>query len=199
MGDDLREPAVPPDPPMAPSSARPLLLIDVDGPLNRFAGGHRGAYRAGYRKYRMGQGHHLMLHPGHGRRLAALPFDLVWATTWEHEADQWIAPLLGLPPLPVIEWPDGAPTYGRVHFKTPTVVDFASGRPFAWVDDEVTDEDRRFVAEHHAGPALLHHVDPAVGLADDDFAALAEWAGRLGAPGTGHDDGPRAGGVARGG
>jgi hypothetical protein len=31
-------------------------------------------------------------------------------------------------------------------------------RPFAWVDDEMTDADLDWVLAHHPGRALLHHV-----------------------------------------
>jgi len=31
-------------------------------------------------------------------------YDLIWATTWEHDANKHIAPRLGLPPLPVVEF-----------------------------------------------------------------------------------------------
>lgn len=43
------------------------------------------------------------------------------------------------------------------------------GRPFVWLDDEVTDADRRWVKAHHPGRALLHRIDPYVGLTDADF------------------------------
>jgi hypothetical protein len=33
-----------------------------------------------------------------------------------------------------------------------------------------------FVTAHHSGPALLHHVNPRLGLREGDFAALAEFA-----------------------
>lgn len=45
----------------------------------------------------------------------------------------------------------------------------------AWVDDEVSDLDRAWVAAHHQGPALLHRVDSAIGLPDTDLAALDDW------------------------
>jgi hypothetical protein len=54
-------------------------------------------------------------------------------------------------------------------------VDWADGRPFAWVDDEITDADRDWVSAHHPGPALLHHVTSARGLNDDDLAVLDRW------------------------
>lgn len=54
-------------------------------------------------------------------------------------------------------------------------MDRAAGRPFVWVDDEITATDRAWVKSHHAGRALLHRVDPRHGLTDADFAAVAEW------------------------
>jgi hypothetical protein len=54
-------------------------------------------------------------------------------------------------------------------------VTWAAGRPFAWVDDEITDADRDWVSAHHGGRALFHRVESFQGLADEDFAALDQW------------------------
>ncbi|WP_218134845.1 hypothetical protein [Amycolatopsis xylanica] len=70
--------------------------------------------------------------------------------------------------------------FGRragLHWKTRGLVEWAAGRPFAWVDDELTATDQAWVAEHHAGRALLHRVDHRLGLTDADYTALAEWLG----------------------
>ncbi|WLW58547.1 hypothetical protein [Streptomyces sp. YU58] len=106
--------------------------------------------------------------PAGGARLAALDCGLVWATTWMDDANSCLAPWLGLPPLPVVDW------------------------PFLWVDDEITAVDREWVAAHHPAPALLHRVDHRCGLTAADFAALEEWVrrtrgcgGRAGAAGEG--------------
>ncbi|MFE9094982.1 hypothetical protein [Streptomyces sp. NPDC007264] len=64
--------------------------------------------------------------------------------------------------------------------QTPEIVAGAQGRPFAWVDDQIADADRTWVRDQHGGPAQLHRVDPQTGLAADDFALLARWAGDLG-------------------
>ncbi|MFD9740370.1 hypothetical protein [Umezawaea sp. NPDC059074] len=62
-----------------------------------------------------------------------------------------------------------------LHWKTLALVEWAGGRPFAWVDDESADTDRAWVAAHHPGPALLHRVDPRHGLRDADYATLGAW------------------------
>jgi hypothetical protein len=181
---------------------RPLLLIDVDGPLNPYAAKpHRRP--DGYETHRLltprweaaerarlsawGMPHkrprplRVWLNPGHGPALASLPFDLVWATTWEEEAGTYLAPLLGLPGLPWIAWrtPHPASDTEDLFWKTPEIVAWANGRPFAWLDDHITDTDRTWVTEHHPAPALLHHVNPRLGLLPHDFTALRAWAATI--------------------
>ncbi|WP_406442197.1 hypothetical protein OHB00_39265 [Streptomyces sp. NBC_00631] len=170
---------------------RPLLLLDVDGPLNPFRARflrHRGyvtrrlhpanwsaRQQPGSRALRRGL--RVRLHPGHGARLLALPYELAWATTWTHQANEMIGPVIGLPELPVIEWPEPfAKDPDGLYWKTRTVLTWAAGQPFVWVDDMVTELDVRHVAEHHDGPALLLPVDPRHGLRARDFAALERWA-----------------------
>lgn len=177
--------------------SRPLLYLDVDGPLNPYAakperrpdgyGTHRmkppgwlaqhpGEPRAYVKPLRV------WLNPGHGRRLLDLSdrYDLVWATTWGRDANDFISPVLGLPELPVVDWPtmhDTAPD--GTFWKTRHLVAHASGRPFAWVDDELGERDRSFVRTHHRAAALLHHVDARHGLRDTDFEAIAAFARTL--------------------
>ncbi|MFF4255257.1 hypothetical protein ACFY1L_29020 [Streptomyces sp. NPDC001663] len=180
---------------------RPALLVDVDGPLNPYAAKpHRRPegyethrlltprWEAAERRRLVAWGSpirpvkplRVWLNPDHGSALAALPFDLVWATTWEEEANDFVAPILGLPTLPFIAWPSPrSEPGGGVFWKTPEIVAWADGRAFAWVDDEITDADRAWVQAHHHGPALLHRVDPRTGLSTDDFAVLTEWAASL--------------------
>jgi hypothetical protein len=116
-----------------------------------------------------------------GRRLAALPGDLVWATAWEHGANEMIAPRLGLPQLPVVEWrnpsvaDDVEDEYFNLHWKTRQVVAWAAGRDFAWADDEVTAADREWIAANHPGRALVHHVRALLGLTGVDFDVLGQW------------------------
>ncbi|MGQ4362571.1 hypothetical protein [Streptomyces sp. SAS_272] len=164
--------------------SRPLLYLDVDGPLNPYAA--RPTKRpAGYTTIRASVGRprplRVWLHPEHGAALLRLPYELCWATTWMAEANRWIAPVVGLPELPYVDF--GAALFAHrpdgVHWKTETIVAHAAGRPFAWVDDEQSPADSEYVTVHHPGPALLHHVDPRVGLRDEDFTSLAAFAAGL--------------------
>ncbi|MFD6453970.1 hypothetical protein ACFWF3_24615 [Nocardia sp. NPDC060220] len=174
---------------------RPLLFLDVDGPLNPYAA--QPARRPdGYTTLELPRNDaheddrglsprrrplHVWLNPEHGGILLRLGFELCWATTWMADANRWIAPVLGLPELPFVDFgdvllqerPDG------VHWKTGPLVDYADGRPFAWVDDEQSELDETYVSAHHHGSGLLHHVNPRIGLRDNDFRALADFARSL--------------------
>jgi hypothetical protein len=163
-------------------SRRPLLFLDVDGPLNPYAAKPERRPE-GYTTIRVPSDRgvrrplRVWLNPAHGPALLRLgrDHDLCWATTWMADANRWVAPVLGLPELPFVDFgdallrerPDG------VHRKTAPLVEYADGRPFTWVDDEQGEPDQAYVDAHHPGPALLHHVDPRIGLREDDFRVLA--------------------------
>src|SRR5688500_6559938 len=90
---------------------RPLVFLDVDGPLIPL---RARPIATGYRSGGHGTGLHdeggnpLLdrLDPRDGRRLLALACPLIWATSWMNEANEAVAPRLGLPELPVVAWPD---------------------------------------------------------------------------------------------
>jgi hypothetical protein len=96
------------------------------------------------------------------------------------DANELVSPRLGFPELPVVEFPDDDedPVYG-LHWKTRFLAQWADGRRFVWLDDEIADTDRRWVQTHYPGKALLHRVDPLVGLTDADFALVREWLAAL--------------------
>ena len=165
---------------MSAATERPLLFLDVDGPLIPFGAPHPPPPAA-----TADDGNPLLarLDPALGARLLALDCSLVWATTWREEANEVVAPRLGLPRLPVLDWPEAdEPGPRGLHWKTRPLVEWAGGRPFVWVDDEIGAVDRQWVAAAHPGPALLHRVDPARGLQDSDFRALTDWLAALGRP-----------------
>jgi hypothetical protein len=152
-----------------------LLFLDVDGTLIPFGApeGHR--YPAYETAHVPSNPLVTRIDPALGPRLAALGCQLVWATTWMDDANACVAPWLGLPPLPVVEWPDEDEPPALLHWKTRPLVEWAGERPFVWIDDEITEADRAWVAVHHRGPALLHRVAHEYGLTRADLGALESW------------------------
>ena len=181
-------------------TTRPLLLLDIDGPLNPWEA-NPNRRPEGYTTHRLDpvdqhgekwtswnrKPIRVWLKPAHGPQLLALAsrFDLTWASTWGPEADRLIGPAIGLPELSYVNFwaenknPEKPERVNGVYWKTPLLLTYAAGRPFVWVDDEISDADREYVAQRHIGPALLYHVSPRLGLLEPDFEALANWASKL--------------------
>ncbi|MEU9083289.1 HAD domain-containing protein [Streptomyces sp. NPDC048357] len=167
---------------------KPLLLIDVDGPLNPYAAKaqrrpegyttHR-MRPTGWREGESAKPLRVWLNPAHGEELLALAeaYELVWATTWKDEANDWIGPHLGLPRLPFIDWPS---MHGRAprgtFWKTQYILEYAGERPFAWIDDDIGAMDREYVERLHPAHALLLRIDEQIGLVREDFDTLGTWA-----------------------
>ncbi|MEV6242023.1 HAD domain-containing protein [Lentzea sp. NPDC051838] len=151
--------------------SRPAILVDVDGPLNPFLA--KPTLRPiGYSTHRIrpagfSRPLRVWLDPSHGPWLlslaAATRADLVWATTWEHEANKFIGPLLGLPEL---EWIDfggrGADHHDGLHGKVPAIAEWAGTRPIAWLDDEFQPRDPEWATSRPG--TLLVPVDPREGI-----------------------------------
>jgi len=158
-----------------------LLFLDVDGTLLPFGASRPyPVYDSGFAPPASDAPPLLTrIDPSLGPRLAALRCELVWATTWMDDANECVAPWLGLPQLPLVDWPDpaeeGNGAGGRLHWKTRPLVAWAAGRPFVWVDDEIGDADRDWVSAHHPERALLQRVDHRYGITDADLAEMAAW------------------------
>lgn len=172
---------------MADRAGRPLLFLDVDGTLLPTGGAQKPATLEDWNaKWQNASNPYLArIVPEYGPRLLAMPCDPVWATAWMTDANAVITPVLGLPELPVADlgelpgiddpvWSEHDETAG-LNWKTRGLVELAAGRPFAWVDDEITHVDRAWVSAHHPGRALLHRVDSGCGLTEADLTAVEEW------------------------
>ncbi|MFE2418742.1 HAD domain-containing protein [Streptomyces hokutonensis] len=160
-----------------------LLFLDVDGTLLPFGASRPYPVHESRFASSAPDAPPLLtrIDPSLGPRLAALRCELVWATIWMDDANTCVAPWLGLPQLPLVDWLDPAEDRvgdgkgGWLHWKTRPLVAWAAGRPFVWVDDEIGDADRDWVSAHHHERALLQRVDPRYGITDADLAAMGEW------------------------
>ncbi|HEY2076044.1 MAG TPA: HAD domain-containing protein [Streptosporangiaceae bacterium] len=154
---------------------RPILLVDVDGVLNPW---EAESCPDGFAEYEFFPGERVLLSPAHGDLLNSLAaaYELVWATAWEHRANRFIAPVLALPALPVIEFP----LSGRhlLFRKLPAVAEAVGDRPCAWIDD-VHPPDHYEWAAARGVPTLIVDINPAEGLTSAVAERLAQWAARL--------------------
>lgn len=162
------------------------ILLDVDGPLNPYAAKatrrpegfetHRAFPASGHPP----KGYRLWLNPSHGPALLALGGELIWATAWEDEANEWIGPHIGLPKLPVIDWIDrDIHNVLQLHWKTLRLVEWMNenrpGIPFLWLDDEVGRKDRDWIEENCAPGSGIRIISPQTGITQDHLDEIKEW------------------------
>ncbi|MFC8797610.1 hypothetical protein ACFT2C_07735 [Promicromonospora sp. NPDC057138] len=101
-------------------AARPIFFLDVDGTLLPFGGSGMPTVPDAPEVWMASSNPYLArIDRSLGPLLSGLG-DLVWATAWMDDANEVIAPLLGLPRLPVVDLPDYDGDVGddRLQWKT---------------------------------------------------------------------------------
>jgi hypothetical protein len=150
-------------------------LIDVDGVLNPYPD-----RPAGFEEYVFfaEDDEPVRLAAIHGDWLRELAghFTLVWASSWQSNANVHLCPHFGLPPLPFVVFP---PTPFDASAKVPAIATFVGTRAVAWVDDLVTDDAQQW-ADARDAPTLLVEVDHATGLTRSAVDELLRWRPTLG-------------------
>lgn len=167
------------------NTAKPLLLLDIDGVLNAFPS------HAGFRYTRHTiDGYRIHLHNEVHDMVSALEeaFEIVWFTLWNHRASPAIGPHVGLADAAHLttSWERGweaAAIAGYdddaisqlMYAKTPLLPELmAEGRPWVWIDDAHGRADADYLVAAGLDPQMFRLVgtDPEVGLqwADVDLA-----------------------------
>ncbi len=112
-------------------------------------------------------------------------FELVWATGWQERANDRLALITGIGPLPVIEFDahrkGAAAETTAAHWKLGAVGAFSGNRPLAWIDDSFDQSCFEWAEERErAGfPTLLVPTEPEIGFEEAQAAATADWADSL--------------------
>jgi len=113
-----------------------------------------------------------------GGRLVRLAerFELVWATGWEEKANEYLPYILKLPfkELPALTFA-GRAVFGSAHWKLDAIEKYATGRPAAWIDDNLDGECRAW-AQRRPEPTLLIQTESPVGMLEEHVEELLAWA-----------------------
>jgi HAD domain in Swiss Army Knife RNA repair proteins len=168
---------------------RPLLMVDIDGVISLFGGGHagiaggidQGAPPEGIFHSIDGIPHFLSCSAATHLLSIAEDFDLVWASGWEEKAEEYLPRLLGLPsglPFLRFERSRGAGRSINGHWKLDAIGAYAGTRPLAWIDDAF-DESCHAWADARPEPTLLVQTAPARGLTTTEARQLTDWAQAL--------------------
>lgn len=93
--------------------------------------------------------------------LSALPIERRWLTSWQHEANERLAPLFGWSTMPVLEYRPGS-----LWWKFDALMQHHErGVPFVWIDDELDERRRDLTPMFDAGLASL----------DAPYLCLSPW------------------------
>ena len=104
--------------------------------------------------------------------------EVIWHSTWREAAVSDLAPVLGLPTLPISHAPEWTQRPELIWWKLPAarrVVE--SGRRLVWTDDDIAVVPDQ-VGDLDARPdTLLISPDPHTGLTADQLRAIADFVG----------------------
>jgi hypothetical protein len=152
---------------------KPVLFLDVDGVLNAFLCSP-WADACATEVELDGSCYQIRTSRLLGEALLDLDADIHWLTTWKHDANELISPLVGFPEdLPVVEWTYGANDWRSLDGKGWAVRQWVAehpGHPYIWVDDEHLEVEKRTFT----GPDHALHVgpDPRRGLTTADLREI---------------------------
>lgn len=159
-------------------TAKPYLLLDVDGVLCPFRGTDILALQASsYPGYEYHDGARIHINAENGVRIRRLmeSFKVVWATGWGEDANAVISPLHGLPQFPVMPVEILSP--GGIHWKQAAIEAYVpDGVPYAFLDDDIDDRGWAYAAEREA-PTLWLPTKCYEGITDrhvEDLEAFAQ-------------------------
>jgi hypothetical protein len=158
----------------ANADPRPVCAVDVDGVISLF--GFDGPLnQAGGRMHLIdGMAHVISDRAGAELLRLAEVYELVWATGWEHRANDHLPLIPGLPgDLPVLSF-DGRARFGSAHWKLDALTEYGHNRPLAWIDDSF-DESCHAWARDRQAPTLLCPTDSDIGLTEAHTEALLAW------------------------
>jgi len=118
------------------------------------------------------------------RSLLDRGIDVVWATTWMEHANVHIAPLLGIPELPVaVKLSEGLPVFrgDSARWKLFQLARSFPGRPLVWVDDNPPWDGRTAALAHERvalgddGVSLMVTPDVYTGLTQTHMDEIDAW------------------------
>ena len=112
--------------------SRPVVFLDVDGVLSPVVP-HSDAWTDWERVENIP--FHLVLSRKMAGRIAQLDAEVVWLTTWEHDANAVVAEFLGWQPHDVLERSGDEERWWKLDAITERIE--KEPRPFVWVDDEL--------------------------------------------------------------
>jgi len=158
----------------------PLLCIDVDGVISLF--GFEVPPVAPAVQFELIDGTPHMIAPEAGSRILRLcrTFEGVWATGWEERANDRLPEVIGVGPLPVIQF-GGIDRFSNAHWKLAGIDSFAGDRALAWIDDSFDEScfewaERR---DRAGSPTLLVPTEPFLGIEEAHVDAMEIWAADL--------------------